>query len=253
VRCRAARRTIPHPIFLHACLAALFSVIPIAGISGFRQVQPKSRDFNPFGNPGPSRGGHGKTVLRTAGETAFASRLDLPLAWDVLARPPSEQTRDAAERSNAGILAFLLHGVDTNAAPRPADERLDEALAPIRTKLDIIIGMLARMSYRAVELPPRCPIELGERQIAWVSEQRLRPQAWLRIAIYFDSTFREPVVVFGQVTASAAIDDGSTCRNEADLAEIPEPTIGDLARLALLVQRRQQARRDVDIVARGKW
>jgi hypothetical protein len=207
---------------------------------------------NPFGNARLASGITNPT-LRDAGETGFASRLDLPLAWEVLDGPPSGPMHEAAARLNANNLAFLLHGIDIEAAPRTADEQLAEALAPIRIKLDIIIGMLARLSYRAVELPPCCSIELGERQIAWLSARPLRPAAWLRIAIYFDTTFREPIVVFAQVTGSVAHGADGQYRNEATLAQIAEPVIGDLARLALLVQRRQRTRRGIDMGARRTW
>lgn len=207
---------------------------------------------NLFGIPGSPRG-RGISPAHDAGETGFASRLDLPLACEVIDGPPSEPMRDAVEQANAGNLAFLLHGVDVDAAPRAADEQLDEALAPIRTKLDIVIGMVARLSYRSVELPPRCYIELGEQQIAWLSERPLREGDWLRIAIYFDATFREPVVVFAQAIASVPLDAAGHYRNEAALAEIGEPTLGDLARLALLVQRRQRTRRNIDPGARRTW
>jgi hypothetical protein len=204
-----------------------------------------------FGHFGTARG-PGSLAPRSVGETGFASQLELPLACDVLERPPCEQMRDAAEQANADILAFLLHDIDVGAAPRVADEQLEEALKPIRTKLDIAIGMLARLSYRGIELPARCRIELGERQIAWTSDCRLHPGVWLRIAIYFDAKFREPVILFGQATGAEPLD-GGRYRNEAELAPIFEPTIGDLARLALLVQRRQQTRRDGETTVRARW
>lgn len=185
-------------------------------------------------------------------ETGFVSQLHLPIACDVLDGPPCEQMRLAADQSNFGILALLLHDIDIGAAPRVADEQLDEALKPIRTKLDIVIAMLARLSYRGIELPARCRIELGDRHIAWTADRRLRLGAWLRIAIYFDATFREPVVVFAQATGATALGAGGEYRNEAELAEIPEPIISDLSRLALLVQRRQRGRRDPDTIPRGK-
>lgn len=175
----------------------------------------------------------------------------MPIACDVLDAAPCEPMRTAADQSNADILGFLLHGIDVGAAPRIADEQLEEALKPIRSKLDIVIGMLARLSYQGVELPARCPIELGERHIAWISDRRLDPGAWLRLRLYFDLTFREPVVVFAQLGACVA-DDGAAgqYRNEADLAPIREPILSDLGRLALLVQRRQWAR-EPDMAVRG--
>ncbi len=192
------------------------------------------------------------SVWRDGGDTGFASRLDLPLAWEVLNGPPSDPVRDATRQANAGSLALLLHGVDIDAAPRVADEQLDEALAPIRTKLDIIVAMLARLSYRDADLPPCCYIELGERQIAWLSDRPLQPGEWLRIAIYFDTAFREPIVLFAQATVSTALA-GGQYRNEAELATIAGPILDDLARLALLVQRRQRSRRDTGLGGRTTW
>jgi hypothetical protein len=206
---------------------------------------------NPFGNGGPRRGVAAQ-VLRQGSEDGFASRLELPLAWTVLEAPPSEATRAMTDQANGETLSFLLHSVDAAAAPRVADEQLDEALAPIRIKLDTIIGMLTRLSYGTVELPPRRSIDLAEREIAWVSEEPLTPAVWLRIAIYFDLAFREPIVVFAQATGSVALG-GGEYRNEAALAEIAEPVIGDLARLALLVQRRQQTRRSADLRTGRSW
>jgi hypothetical protein len=202
-----------------------------------------------FAISGTARG-PASAASRGVGEAGFVSRLDLPIACDVLATAPCEQMRDAAEQANAGILAFLLHDIDVGAAPRIADEQLDEALKPIRAKLDIVISMLARLSYQGVELPPRQRIELGEQHIAWMSDRRLRPGTWLRIKLYFDAAFREPVVVFAEVGSSDPDDD--QYRTEADLAAIREPVLGDLGRLALLAQRRQRGRRDTEIVARGK-
>jgi hypothetical protein len=206
-----------------------------------------------FGSLGSARGS-AIAASHGVGEAGFVSRLDLPIVWDVLEAAPCEQLRAAAEQANAGILSFLLHDIDVGAAPRVADEQLDEALKPIRAKLDVVIGMLARLSYQGVELPARCHIELGERHIAWISDRRLRPGAWLRIRIYFDATFREPVVVFARVNSSDPEDGavGGQYHNEAELTTIREPILADLGRLALLVQRRQRGRRDPDTVARGK-
>ena len=97
----------------------------------------------------------------------FACRLALPLAWEPLDRMPTAAAREAAQWSNAGIVRFLLHEIDVNAALRPAEERLAEALAPIHTKLDMIVEVLGRVAYREIALPPRRDIELSLDRIAW--------------------------------------------------------------------------------------
>jgi hypothetical protein len=171
----------------------------------------------------------------------FSSRLVLPLSCERLEHPPSRDAREAAERSTAGAVGFLLQGVDLEAMPRPADERLGEALAPLRTRLEMIIAMLGRLSYRHIELPSSCDIELDLTRIAWLSPRPLNPGDWLRINLFFHPTFREPVVVFGKVTSCEEDSRGDGCRIQADLAELSQGISESMARLALLTQRRQRA------------
>jgi len=157
--------------------------------------------------------------------TSFSSRLALPLAVDNLRRPPSRETREAVERSNASVLGFLLQGVDLAAMPRPADERLVEALAPIRIKLDTLIDMVGRLSYRDIKLPPVCEIELASRQIAWGSPKPWQRGDWLRIELYFDPNFREPVVLIAAVTSCVGEDRDGGWRIVADPVGMPESIV----------------------------
>ena len=174
--------------------------------------------------------------------TGFSSRLVLPLSCENLRDPPSREARDAVERSNATVLGFLLQGVDLDAMPRPADERLVEALAPLRIKLDTIIDLVGRLSYRDVELPPVCQIELRPDHIAWCSRQTWQRGDWLRLELYFHPTFREPIVLIAQVTSCEGQDRDGSSHITADLADIPQSTAEKLARLALVTQRHQHVR-----------
>jgi len=174
-----------------------------------------------------------------------AGRLELPLAWEAIARPPSPEMLDAAEQANLGVLSFLLQGVELEARPRPLDDALAEAIAPLRVKLDMITDMLARLCYREVEMPPRRWAELAPGQFGWLSPQPSRAGDWLRIRIYFDPVFRDPVVLFGKVSACRATGGGDYAI-ETDLAGVSERAGSDLARLAYLADRRQRARRLAD-------
>ena len=172
----------------------------------------------------------------------LAVSLALPMYSDRLCQPPSRAACDAAEQSNASVLGFLLQEVDLQAISRPTDERLAAALAPLRIKLDMLIDMTARLSYRDVALPPVCEVELGRRRIAWISEQHWVCGEWARISLYFHPTFRESVVLFAKATDCVEQSSNNDWRVEANLIE----TLGDkgerLARLAFLTRRRQQAR-----------
>ena len=89
---------------------------------------------------------HNDAATPLTDRETFSSRLVIPASYERLARSPSHEIREAIERSNTGVLGFLLQGVDLEAMHRPADEHLAEALAPLRTKLDMIIDMLGRLS-----------------------------------------------------------------------------------------------------------
>jgi hypothetical protein len=173
----------------------------------------------------------------------FLSKLALPVSWEALAHAPSSDDCERAAWDNANILSFLLQGIDLDAAQRPSDERLAEALAPLRIKLDIAIEMLGRLTYRDVVLPPTREIELGITRMAWCSPQPLRTDQWLRIKLYFDPKFLDPIVLYGRVASAIGDDETGGCGVQAELTEIPADTEEALARVAFLAQRRQMARR----------
>jgi hypothetical protein len=190
-----------------------------------------------WGIEAPDRGG-----IPLNEHAVFSSRLVLPLACERLDSTPSGELREAVERSNDGIICFLLQGVDLEAMSRPADERLAEVLAPLRIKLDMIIEMLGRLSYRDIGLPPVSEIELGIDRIAWRSARAWQLGDWLGIKLYFHPIFREPIVFFGKVTGCAGNPGNGGLWVEAELAEMSESTGEGIARLALLTQRRQRGR-----------
>ncbi|HXC30268.1 MAG TPA: hypothetical protein VNV38_20110 [Stellaceae bacterium] len=179
------------------------------------------------------------------------SRLALPVSWEALDHEPSPEDCGKAAWSNAGILGFLLHGVEIDAAQRPADERLAEALAPLRIKLDIVIEMLGRLTYRDVALPAVRDIELGMDRLAWHSPRPLGAGDWLRIKLYFDPNFLEPIILYARV-ASAMPDDDGGCFVQAELAETSLETEEAVTRLAFLAQRRQLAQRPMHTARAGR-
>jgi hypothetical protein len=171
------------------------------------------------------------------------SRLSLPISWEPLDGPPTSEARERETRSNVSVLDFLLHGVDLGAAQRPGDERLAEALAPLRVKLDIIIDMLGRIAYRDLAVPPVHDIELSLERMAWQSPAPLQVDDWLRVELYFDLKFLEPVVMFARVTSAVPDDESGGSSVQAEFADMPPETEDAFARLTFLAQRRQLAQR----------
>jgi hypothetical protein len=173
----------------------------------------------------------------------FACRLALPLAWEPLDRAPNAAARETAQWSNAGIVRFLLHEIDVNAALRSAEERLSEALAPIHTKLDMIIEVLGRLAYRELTLPPPREFELSLDHIAWQSPRPLKVGGWIRLKLFFHPTFLEPIVLYARVSYCGEAEGEAGSPIQAEIDEMPEATGESFARLAFLAQRRQRAER----------
>ena len=173
----------------------------------------------------------------------YLSRLALPVSWEALDRPPSAEDCDKASWRNTSVLGFLLRSIEIDAAQRPTDERLAEALAPLRIKLDIVIELLGRLTYRDVTLPPICDIELGMDRMAWRSPLPLRADDWLRIKLYFDPNFLEPIVLYGRIASAIQDDESGGCAVQAELTETTPEAEEAVARLAFLAQRRQLAHR----------
>lgn len=180
-----------------------------------------------------------------------ASRLVLPLAWERIDGAPTPRMREAADWSNAGIVRFLLHEIEASAAVRPADERLAEALAPLYARLEMIIEMVGRLSYRDFVVPPRCSLDLSLERLVWVAPHAEPVGDWLRFRLYFHAVFLEPVVLYGEVAASRPAVDGAGSDIHAELAQIPEATGEAVIRLAFLTQRRQRGERSGSHLARG--
>ena len=173
----------------------------------------------------------------------FLSRLSLPMSWEALDHVPTAEERDSASSVNTGVINFLLHGVDLDAAQRPSDEHLAEALLPLRLKLDLLIELVGRLTYRGMALPPIRDVELGMQRMTWHSPSPLAAGNWLRIKLYFDPTFLEPVMIYGCVASALPDREAGGCSVQAELVETPPETEEALARLAFLAQRRQLAQR----------
>jgi hypothetical protein len=176
-------------------------------------------------------------------QPVFLNKLALPMSWKMLDRAPSHEDCEKVAWANAAVLGFLLHGVDIDAAQRPSDEHLAEALAPLRIKIDIVLEMLGRLTYRDVAVPPVRDIELGTNRIAWHSPEPLRSGEWLQIKLYFDPKFLEPIILYGCVESAVEDDATGGCGVQAELAPIAVETEEGFARLAFLAQRRQLAQR----------
>jgi hypothetical protein len=108
--------------------------------------------------------------------------------------------------------------------------------------------MLGRLTYRDVVLPPPRDIELGMHRLAWQSPRPLRPDDWLRIKLYFDARFLEPVVLYGRVTSALSDEASGGSFVQAEFVEAPPETEEALVRLAFLAQRRQLGQRPAQTV-----
>jgi hypothetical protein len=176
-----------------------------------------------------------------ADRPTFSLALTVPFESRELDGPPSEDKLDQLEHANSSVLAMLLKGADLGAAP-VEDEALAEALEPIRVKLDMVVEMVARLSYRDLVLPEARAVEVGLSHLRWIQAESLPVGGWLVSRIYFHDVFREPVTLAGRVAAATADRDGQF-RIEVDLAQMSDALAESLGRLVFLEHRRQLANR----------
>jgi hypothetical protein len=182
----------------------------------------------------------------------FIAQLTLPISSERLPDPPSREIGEAVARSNASVLAFLSQEIELAAMPRTADDRLAMALAPLRTRLDMLIEMVARLTYRDIALPPVVPVALSPSRIIWHSRQHWRRGDWLRLELYFHPIFREAVSLLLQVTDCVKGEREEFWQVEGSLVEMPGSTREGMTRLAFLTHRQQRARHRSQNVATGE-
>jgi hypothetical protein len=181
----------------------------------------------------------------------FTSRLLLPLAWEPLDGAPGRMARAALDRANGSVFDVLLQRIDLEAAPRGSDERLAEALVPLRAKLDLVIEMLSRLSYRDVTLPELCEVELGLDRIAWSSPESVAAGSWLRLQLFFHDAYREPVTLFGEVIGCTNGREDGGWWVQAEMPEMADDVGESFARLIFLAHRRSLAQRPVRAALRS--
>lgn len=192
------------------------------------------------GTGSEARAAASRRFAGAADRPTFSLALVLPFEVRELEGPPSEETLDRLERTNGGVLATLLKGADLGAAP-VEDEALAEALEPLRVKLDLIVEMLARLSYGGLVVPEARPIEIGLAHLRWTQARPLAIGSWLLTRLYFHEIYREPIALAGRVAACA--DRGGQVDIEIDLAQVSDALAESLARLVFLEHRRQLAQR----------
>ncbi|HEY7992383.1 MAG TPA: hypothetical protein VID77_13420 [Stellaceae bacterium] len=201
-----------------------------------------------MGSEGPT---HAATGLRSPRPAASADRptfslaLTLPVEWEALAGPPTDALLDRLERSNSGILRTLLKTADLG-TPAVEDEALADALDPLRFKLDMVVEMLARLSYRDLAIPDPRPIELGLNHLRWMQPRPLAIDTWLLAKMYFHDVFREPIVLAGRVAKCVPGQPDDAVRIEMDLAETSDELGESFARLVFLEHRRHLNRQAVN-------
>lgn len=180
------------------------------------------------------------TAASAADRPTFSLALTVPVEWEPISGSPAIEMLNRLERANGAVLATLLRCADLGAPP-VEDEILVGALEPLRVKLDMVMEMVARMSYRDLALPAPRAIELGLMHLRWSQSAPVPVDSWLLNKIYFHDVFREPVVLAGRVASCVPGQPEGVNKIEVDLAEMSEGLSESFARLVFLEHRRQLA------------
>lgn len=143
--------------------------------------------------------------MNTDETLSITYQAELPISWQKIA-PPSLSTLALWRQSNLD----LLRGLATLEALVPAENEHEaspvaaKALERVEAKLDIMLGMLARLVTEKTELPPILPVELGASSLAWHAPDRsaLELGQEILIQLFLSPRLPEPLKLWVRITSA---------------------------------------------------
>ncbi|HEY5208157.1 MAG TPA: PilZ domain-containing protein [Stellaceae bacterium] len=178
--------------------------------------------------------------VMVADRPTFSLAMAVPVEWEMLTPPPDAALLDRLARDNAIVIGMLLKSADLGTAPID-DPVLNDALEPLRVKLDMIVAMLARLAYRDGTLPATRPIELSLGRLSWTQGAPLALDTWLISRVYLSDLLRDAIALAGRVTSCSPAPGVGQWTVEVALAEMADELGESFARLVFLEHRRQLA------------
>lgn len=127
---------------------------------------------------------------------------ELPLAWHEQA-PPSPATLALWRHANLALLRGLatMESFVPPESEAPADAATAKALERVEAKLDLALGLLARLLAERGELPPALPVTLGTSRVSWrvAGLAELAPGSELLLQLYLSPRLPEPLRLWARV------------------------------------------------------
>lgn len=171
-------------------------------------------------------------------EQGVACEAVLPLSWQAVAELPPEQRLAALNGANEA----LVRSCDGLEEPqRLLDESGDVAqeLQRMDAKLNLLLELLAER-LRPDGLPPERVLRFNARGMCWESPEVPPGGTLLRLECYLCARIPRPLVLFGRVVDSHALQDGGS-RAVVEFLGLSSGLVDALERLVFRRHRREVA------------
>jgi len=131
--------------------------------------------------------------------SSITYQADLPISWRYT-DAPGATVLSQARQSNL----VLLHALSTlESAPEKdhdADPAISKAVDRLEAKLDVALGMLARLVAEQTNIPACAQVTLGARQIEWCEASTLPTRdSVVCILLHLSKKLPEPMQLYGRV------------------------------------------------------
>lgn len=128
----------------------------------------------------------------------------LPLHWrmaDEAPSPADEAERRARNERNDDLLR-ILSIVDQSGIERN-EEKPDfhQELLRLETKLDLILELVGEVASKELGVPPRVPVKLSARGMAWRTDSPPPLNARVILSLYLQPGLPRPIVIAARVIA----------------------------------------------------
>jgi len=160
----------------------------------------------------------------------------VPMSWRALAGPLAEVEADRLARDNERLLRQFASLESPLESGGEEDAPPARHLQVLEARLQLMAELLGELLAQARPLPPRHPIWLSGRTLAWIDHQPPQPGARLLVELFLHESLPRPLRLPVRVERLSAEGDGTRVHTELD--GVTEGVVEQLEKLAFRQHRR---------------
>jgi hypothetical protein len=131
----------------------------------------------------------------------------LPLAWQVLDRPPDEKTLSLLNESNESFLKIFATLEDPHVPnPEGGDNyaEIQHELMRIDLKVNLLLDLVGQVLSRQFDIPERVPVRVGAQGMQWQGSRLPAIGDYIKIELFLYPRYPRPLELIGQAVSIQA-------------------------------------------------